>query len=57
VRAGKDEPGRHAGVYGAPGRDNQEAARAGSDKNPTKPRKVSSSQGNRSFGLGKKRAL
>ena len=56
VRAAKDQEGRHAGTYGAVGRDAQEAARTGSGPSTT-PRKVSSSQGNRSFGLGKRRAL
>jgi hypothetical protein len=56
VRAAKDQEGRHAGVYGAPGRDAQEAARRADDVG-VKPRPVSSSQGSRSFGLGKKRAL
>jgi MoxR-like ATPase len=56
VRAAKDQEGRHAGVYGAPGRDAQEAARRTDDVG-VKPRRVSSSQGSRSFGLGKKRAL
>ena len=56
VRAAKDQEGRHPGHYGAPGRSNQEAARNGESPAAT-PRKVSSSQGNRSFGLGKRRAL
>ena len=56
VRAAKDQEGRHAGVYGAPGREYQEKARSG-ETEPPKKRPVSSSQGTRSFGLGKKRAL
>jgi MoxR-like ATPase len=56
VRAAKDQEGRHAGVYGAPGRDYQEKVKSG-DAPASQPRKISSSQGNRSFGLGKKRAL
>ena len=56
VRAAKDQEGRHAGHYGAPGRDAQEAARRAEEPG-IKPRSVSSSQGSRSFGLGKKRAL
>jgi hypothetical protein len=56
VRAAKDQEGRHAGVYGAPGRDAQEAARR-ADELGVKPRPVSPSQGSRSFGLGKRRAL
>jgi MoxR-like ATPase len=56
VRAAKDREGRHAGTYGAPGRDAQEAARRAEELG-VKPRPVSSSQGTRSFGLGKKRAL
>jgi MoxR-like ATPase len=56
VRAAKDREGRHAGTYGAPGRDAQEAARRAEELG-VKPRPVSSSQGSRSFGLGKKRAL
>jgi MoxR-like ATPase len=56
VRAAKDQEGRHAGHYGAPGRDAQEAARRAEEPG-VKPRSVSSSQGSRSFGLGKKRAL
>ena len=56
VRAAKDQEGRHAGVYGAPGREYQEKVKSG-DAPASQPRKISSSQGNRSFGLGKKRAL
>ena len=58
VRAAKDEEGRHAGVYGAPGREYQEKARSG-EAEPPKKRPVSASQGSRSFGagLGKRRAL
>ncbi|HSK59259.1 MAG TPA: MoxR family ATPase [Actinomycetospora sp.] len=56
VRAAKDQEGRHAGVYGAPGREYQEKVKSG-DGPASQPRKISSSQGNRSFGLGKKRAL
>jgi MoxR-like ATPase len=56
VRAAKDQEGRHAGTYGAPGRDAQEAARRAEELG-VKPRPVSSSQGSRSFGLGKRRAL
>jgi MoxR-like ATPase len=56
VRAAKDQEGRHAGVYGAPGREYQEKVKSG-DAPASQPRTISSSQGNRSFGLGKKRAL
>jgi MoxR-like ATPase len=56
VRAAKDREGRHAGTYGAPGRDAQESARRAEELG-VKPRPVSPSQGTRSFGLGKKRAL
>ncbi|MFC5065588.1 AAA family ATPase [Actinomycetospora atypica] len=56
IRAAKDREGRHAGTYGAPGRDAQEAARRAEELG-VKPRPVSPSQGSRSFGLGKKRAL
>ena len=56
VRAAKDQEGRHAGNYGAVGRDAQEAARRG-EGSTSSPRNVSSSQGSRSFGLGKRRAL
>ncbi len=58
VRAAKDEEGRHAGVYGAPGREHQEKARTG-EAEPPKKRPVSPGQGTRSFGagLGKRRAL
>jgi len=56
VRAAKDQEGRHAGVYGAPGREYQEKARSG-ETEPPKKRPVSPSQGTRSFGLGMKRAL
>ena len=58
VRAAKDQEGRHAGVYGAPGREHQEKARTG-EAEPPKKRPVSPGQGTRSFGagLGKRRAL
>ncbi len=55
VRATKDQEGRHVGHYAA-GSEAKEAARRGEGPD-AKPRKVSSSQGSRSFGLGKKRAL
>jgi MoxR-like ATPase len=52
VRVAMDRPGRHgAGVYGTP--DYAKDA----ELPPTRPRNVPSSQGSRSFGLGRKRAL
>jgi hypothetical protein len=52
VRVAMDRPGRHgAGVYGTP--DYAKDA----DPPPARPRNVPSSQGSRSFGLGRKRAL
>jgi hypothetical protein len=55
VRAAKDQEGRHVGHYAA-GSEAKEKARSG-ELEPPKKRPVSSSQGSRSFGLGKKRAL
>ena len=55
VRAAKDEPGRHGeGVYGDPGRSPDAPAVASTA--PESRRNVPSSQGSRSFGLGRKRA-
>jgi MoxR-like ATPase len=54
VRAAKDQAGRHGeGVYGNPVRSDRSAE----DDIAPKLRKVTSSQGSRSFGLGRKRAL
>jgi MoxR-like ATPase len=53
VRAAKDRVGRHGEGYGNPARSTQ----PGGDDPPPKPRGVTSSQGSRSFGLGRKRAL
>lgn len=51
VRAAHDEPGRHSeGGYGTPSTSRHSPA-------PPRPRAVPSSQGDRSFGLGRKRAL
>jgi hypothetical protein len=55
VRAAKDQAGRHGeGAYGNPLRSGRPAA--GDDTGP-KVRAVTSSQGSRSFGPGRKRAL
>jgi hypothetical protein len=53
VRAAKDRVGRHGEGYGNPVQSAQPAA----EGPPPKPRGVTSSQGSRSFGLGRKRAL
>ena len=53
VRAAKDRVGRHGEGYGNPVRSTQPAG----DVPQPKPRGVTSSQGSRSFGLGRKRAL
>ncbi|HEV7194989.1 MAG TPA: MoxR family ATPase, partial [Pedococcus sp.] len=53
VRAAKDRVGRHGEGYGNPVRSTQ----PGGDDPPPKPRGVTPSQGSRSFGLGRKRAL
>jgi len=53
VRAAKDQVGRHGDGYGDPAR----SAQPGGDEAAPKPRGVTSSQGSRSFGLGRKRAL
>ncbi|WP_410479317.1 AAA family ATPase [Pseudonocardia sp. H11422] len=53
VRAAKDQAGRHGdGVYGTPKYAKDTPVDA-----PAKARNVTSSQGSRSFGLGRKRAL
>jgi MoxR-like ATPase len=53
VRAARDQAGRHGeGAYGIPKYAKDTPADA-----PARPRDVSSSQGSRSFGLGRKRAL
>ena len=52
VREAMDRPGRHGeGIYGTPGQSGSTPVTA------AKERGVPSSQGNRSFGLGRKRAL
>jgi MoxR-like ATPase len=52
-RAGKDTAGRHGeGAYGTP-----DYARGSERDAPAKPRSVTSGQGSRSFGLGRRRAL
>jgi MoxR-like ATPase len=59
VRTAKDRPGRHGeGVYGDPGRS-PDAPAAASTAPGSRPesRTVPSSQGSRSFGLGRKRAV
>ena len=53
VRAAKDRLGRHGEGYGNPAQSAQPAAQ----DPPPKPRGVTSSQGSRSFGLGRRRAL
>ena len=53
VRAAKDRVGRHGEGYGNP----VQPARPAAEDPPPKPRGVTSSQGSRSFGLGRKRAL
>ena len=54
VRTAKDQPGRHGeGVYGDPGRSPDAPAAASAPQS----RNVPSSQGSRSFGLGRKRAV
>ena len=53
VRAAKDRVGRHGDGYGNPGRSAQPPV---DDSGPTS-RGVTSGQGSRSFGLGRKRAL
>jgi MoxR-like ATPase len=53
IRAARDKPGRHgAGVYGTPDYVKDPVPEAA-----PRPRGVTSSQGGRSFGLGRKRAL
>jgi MoxR-like ATPase len=54
VRAAKDRAGRHGeGIYG----DSVRSARPAEENTAPKSRNVTSSQGSRSFGLGRKRAL
>ena len=53
MRAAKDRLGRHGEGYGNPA----QAAQPAAEDTPPKPRGVTSSQGSRSFGLGRKRAL
>jgi MoxR-like ATPase len=57
VRTARDQAGRHGeGVYGTPGYA-RDSGPTSSPPRPATPRPVPSSQGHRSFGLGRKRAL